>query len=121
MTIDMEHVRAVCEAAGSDGKDGANHGSVVWIPEDKDDRLTGLAAAQAKFIALARTALPEALDEIDRLRALLVEACDIAKKKRTWRFQTGPSNWERVDIGPDENDSARVSQIRALAEGEGRK
>jgi hypothetical protein len=48
------------------------------------------------------------------MRSALNEACDIAKKKRTWRFQTGPSNWERVDIGLCPDDDIRITELREL-------
>jgi hypothetical protein len=54
--------------------------------------------------------VPEVLDEIDRLRSLLVEACDIAEQHA--RRESGINECLR--------DIARLSQIRALAEGEGK-
>jgi hypothetical protein len=60
-----------------------------FLAETEDPR-------DAAFIASARTALPEALDEIEKLRALLEEACDIACAQNSFH--------------PDEAD--RIAAIR---------
>jgi hypothetical protein len=57
-----------------------------WTQERSDRRDAEWAKAKesqelrdARFIASARTLLPQALDEISRLRALVVEACDMTE------------------------------------------
>ncbi len=58
-------------------------------------QFTGIGHPDAAFIAAARTALPAALDEIERLRGLVVEACDLAVSF----YLHGPQPGEHARIG----------------------
>ena len=67
----------------------------------------------AAFIAAARTALPEALHEIDRLRSALAKASNLAESS---------IEMMREDLGEDEDELAEYEQWladwRSLAKGE---
>jgi len=88
--LDVPAIRAICEAA-TPGPWRANaENAYPWVSGPYDDNIDGDctivewnetgsgAHADASFIAAARTALPAALDEIQRLRELLGEIYNIA-------------------------------------------
>jgi Ead/Ea22-like protein len=61
--------------------DGTLYGSIVWIPEDEDDRLSDDARAQAAFIAAANPqAVIALLDALAAMTAARDEACELADR-----------------------------------------
>lgn len=56
----------------------------------------------AEFCALARTALPAALDEIERLKKLLAEACD--RWESLWQSETATAS--------DPESPSRLAELR---------
>ncbi len=118
--LDMEQAKAICEAA-TEGPwttalphDDRNTGAVYMVkpPHDWAQRCVAITdydtmvrhnsyQADATFIAYARQALPAALDEVERLRGLVMEACDLAVSFN-------------VD-GPQPGEKARVLEIRQEA------
>src|SRR5688572_25802864 len=84
MTLDIKAVRAVCDAATPGPWRAHSYGAEVQTDSEavdeefvcqcywEADRITGGTPQQfadAAFIALARTALPQALDELELARA----------------------------------------------------
>lgn len=64
------HLSLVADNSGMGATLHTNHIGNFAEPDD------------ATFIATARTALPEAIAEVRRLKAALMEACDIAERRR---------------------------------------
>jgi len=77
MTDDrIKQLRALCEAATDGPWDSARDGVWRWYGDNSEcvaGHLTNPMAPDAAFIAAARTALPEALDDVERLRAQVDE------------------------------------------------
>lgn len=96
----IAELRALCAAAtpgpwevDGDGRDicgftdrlGAANGQSPYEITENNGFMRNDMAADAAFIAAARTALPEAIDEIERLRAALVRiATGDALDPDTW-------------------------------------
>lgn len=76
-----------------------DHGSEPGCPDEQ------AAQTDAAFIALARQALPDALEEIERLRALVEEACDLADMAANHLTPIYRSEFYR-------RDGARIAAIR---------
>ncbi len=94
MSIDIEQARKICNAATKapwraiPGRFDGNGSGHVVTASDPDWRESPILIshyyyerddADLTFIAFARSALPAALDEIERLDALLREACELAQ------------------------------------------
>jgi hypothetical protein len=54
----------------------------------------------------------EALDEIERLRGLLIEVLDIAKRKREIKTQIADNYFDVARVGPSPDEQARLAAIR---------
>lgn len=78
-----------------------DHRQVCRIPTVQvDDRHPHPTAA---FIAASREAVPALLDEVERLRALCIKACDLADNYLTYEYET----WDVI-----EPEQARIAEIR---------
>ncbi len=83
MSVDIERLKALCEKATpgpwrtqiwKDAPDGSVYAGADWIANSNREDIT--------FIAAARTALPDALGEIERLRGLLSLAVTVIDERR---------------------------------------
>jgi hypothetical protein len=122
--VNVKRAREICEAATSgpwrcDGLHEYDDGSpfgVDFIESASGEQIVVADSGvypphgpDATFIAESRALLPEALDEIDRLRALLVEACDLAAEGWAYAGDYFRDKW-RVD--------ERLSTLRSTGTGE---
>jgi hypothetical protein len=129
MTPDrLKELRALCDAAqpGPWRYSGDKDGRIDTGPPDITDWEDGYVIygvdrdEDARFIVAARTALPEALDEIERLR----EALRVAMLRWFHEAPCGvydPDEYEDVEAmldGPTENSNADWKRCKAALLGE---
>ena len=115
--VEAVHLRKLCEAATPGPWETYDERNRTWWVDSSntpESRTTGAVAEtgehelgpeDAAFIAASRTALPACLDEIERLRAALREACE-AIDENTEMMTDSPlhrrwAGWRKLADGGD--------------------
>lgn len=119
MTIDLAKAKAICEAATPGPWTNTLDDVRAYYPHHDHRMAKASTEANAHFIAFARTALPQAIEEIERLRKLMDErSFEYAAQRPSLEEQVKARSYDELKAQYilERNSAASIRKRLELAE-----